>query len=87
VSDLAAGTRIERAVRSRLARAFAVDEARLAPETSLRDDLGADSIALVEALAALEEELDVELPETEAFLAGLQTVRDVVAAFEREAAP
>ena len=52
-----------------------LDEVTL--ETSFEDDLGADSVDLVEVVMAMEEEFDVgEIDEED--LAGLKTVRDCV---------
>ena len=52
-----------------------LDEVTL--ETSFEDDLGADSVDLVELVMAMEEEFDVgEIDEED--LAGLKTVRDCV---------
>ena len=56
---------------------FAVDEESVTMETSYEDDLGADSVDLVELVMALEEEFDVgEIPEED--LAGMKTVGDTV---------
>jgi acyl carrier protein len=40
-----------------------VDEAKVTPEASFIDDLGADSLDTVELVMAFEEEFDVEIPE------------------------
>jgi acyl carrier protein len=69
-------------VRGALANAFGGDPATLPDHAVLRDDLGADSLAIAEVLAALERELGVELPDSNEFMARLQTVGDVVQAFE-----
>lgn len=69
-------------VRSALASAFTADGAALHADISLRDDLGADSLAIVEVLAGLERDLAVELPDSDEFLANLRTVGDMVRAFE-----
>ncbi len=56
---------------------FAVDADEITMETSFEDDLGADSVDLVELIMAMEEEFDVgEVGEEE--LAGLKTVGDCV---------
>ena len=47
------------------------------PEASLTDDLGADSLAAVELIMALEEAADIHIEEEEA--ANLKTVSDIVA--------
>jgi acyl carrier protein len=69
-------------VRAALAEAFAVEEDRLTPETSLYDDMGADSLAVMELLSALEDDLGIELPESHEFALGIRTVGDLVEAFE-----
>ena len=45
-------------------------------ETSFIDDLGADSLDIVELIMALEEEFDLQIPDSEA--EKITTVRDVV---------
>lgn len=52
-----------------------VKEDDIKPESSFVDDLGADSLDTVELVMALEEELDVEIPDDEA--AKLNTVESV----------
>ena len=47
------------------------------PEASLADDLGADSLAAVELIMALEEAADIHIEDTEA--AELKTVGDIIA--------
>ena len=51
---------------------LSVDESKVVPEASFGDDLDADSLDLVELVMALEEEFDVEVPESE--LDGVKTV-------------
>jgi acyl carrier protein len=53
-----------------------VDAAKVTPEASFANDLGADSLDVVELVMALEEEFTVEIPDEEA--EKLQTVQDVV---------
>jgi acyl carrier protein len=45
---------------------LSVDENEIKPETSFTDDLGADSLDLVELIMALEEEFDLEISDEEA---------------------
>ena len=52
------------------------DEERITMETTFIDDLGADSLDVVELIIALEEEFGMEIPETEA--EKIVTVGDVV---------
>ena len=53
-----------------------VEEASVAGESSFIDDLGADSLDIVELIMALEEEFDLEIPDSEA--EKVVTVNDVV---------
>ena len=56
---------------------FAMEPAEVTMDTSFEEDLGADSVDLVELVMAMEEEFDVgEIDEED--LAGLKTVRDCV---------
>ncbi len=43
-----------------------VEEDEVAMESSFIDDLGADSLDIVELIMALEEEFDIEIPDSEA---------------------
>ena len=53
-----------------------VDESEVKPEASFIDDLGADSLDIVELIMALEEEFDLEIPDKEA--EKITTVGDAV---------
>lgn len=56
---------------------FAMEPAEVTMETSFEEDLGADSVDLVELVMAMEEEFDVgEIDEED--LTGLKTVGDCV---------
>ena len=64
-------------LRELIAEQFTVDAATIQRDTAFFDDLGADSLDIVELTMALEEEFDlVELPEED--LRKLVTVGDVV---------
>lgn len=52
------------------------DEDKVTMDTTFIDDLGADSLDVVELIIALEEEFGIEIPETEA--EKVVTVKDVV---------
>ena len=63
--------------RDLVAEQFAMDPAEITMETSFEEDLGADSVDLVELVMAMEEEFDMgEAGEDE--LTGLKTVGDAV---------
>lgn len=53
-----------------------VDEKAVTMNTSFIDDLGADSLDVVELIMALEEAFDMEIPDTEA--EKIVTVKDAV---------
>lgn len=53
-----------------------VEEDDIAMESSFIDDLGADSLDIVELIMALEEEFDIEIPDSEA--EKITTVGDAV---------
>ena len=60
-----------------IAEQFAIDADEISMESSFVDDLGADSVDLVELVMALEEEFDIgEIDEED--LAALKTVGDCV---------
>ena len=53
-----------------------VDEAKVTPEASFIDDLGADSLDTVELVMAFEEEFGIEIPDDAA--EKIQTVGDAI---------
>ena len=55
---------------------LAVEDDAIKMETSFIDDLGADSLDIVELIMALEEEFDLQIPDSEA--EKIMTVGDVV---------
>jgi acyl carrier protein len=52
-----------------------VDPEKVKPEASFIDDLGADSLDIVELVMTMEEEFDIEIPDEDA--EKLKTVNDV----------
>ena len=53
-----------------------VSEEEVTPEASFIDDLGADSLDIVELVMAMEETFDVEIPDEEAD--NIRTVQDAI---------
>jgi len=53
-----------------------VTKDELAPGASFIDDLGADSLDIVELVMAMEEEFDIEIPDDDA--EKIQTIGDVI---------
>ena len=54
-----------------------VDISDVVPEATLIDDLGADSLAIVELIMTMEEEFDIEVPDED--VEKLATVKDAIA--------
>ena len=49
-----------------IARQLGIEETDISAQSSVVEDLGADSLDVVELVMALEEEFDLEIPDTEA---------------------
>jgi acyl carrier protein len=64
-------------VRRVLVDGLSADESTVTLETSLSDDLGADSLDAAELIMSLEDEFDIEIAPAEA--EGFKTVNDIVA--------
>lgn len=69
--------KIEDKVKKLIAEKLNVDISDVVPEASLIDDLGADSLAIVELIMTMEEEFDIEIPDEDA--EKLATVKEAVA--------
>lgn len=54
-----------------------VSRQEIAPEASFMDDLGADSLDIVELVMAMEEAFDIEIPDDDA--AKIEKIQDAVA--------
>jgi len=67
---------IQQRVNDILAEQLGVETGILTPEANLVDDLGADSLDVVELVMALEEEFAVEIPDEE--VENIRTIRDVI---------
>lgn len=63
-------------VRSILVDQLDVDEDSITLESSIADDLGADSLDVVDMVMSLEEEFDVEIPDED--IESMKTVGDIV---------
>ena len=60
-----------------------VEEEKVTMEASIVDDLGADSLDLVDMVMSLEEEFDVEIPDYQ--VENIKTVGDIVKYIEDNA--
>ena len=63
-------------MKSMIAQQLGLDENTITPDTSFKEDLGADSLDLFELVMNLEEEYAIEIPSEE--LADLNKVSDVI---------
>ena len=64
-------------VKKLVAEELNVDESEVTPEATFQDDLGADSLALVELIMAIEEKFEIEnIPDEDA--EQIKTVQDAV---------
>jgi len=57
---------IESRVKNIIAEKLSVEQDEIVPEASFVDDLGADSLDLVELIMSIEEEFDVEISDEDA---------------------
>ena len=63
-------------VKAILADQFDAEEDSITKETTIQDDQGADSLDVVDLLMTIEDEFEVEVPDTE--IENLKTVGDLV---------
>jgi acyl carrier protein len=70
-------------VRTRVAQQLGVEEETIAAESSFVEDLGADSLDVVELVMALEDEFKIEIPDDQA--EKIVTVGDAVKFIEAHA--
>ena len=67
---------IEDKVRTIIVDQLGIQEDDVKPEASFIDDLGADSLDIVELVMAMEEEFEIEIPDEEA--ENIKTVEDAI---------
>ena len=70
-------------VRDILVEQLDVEEEKVTMEASISDDLGADSLDVVDLVMSLEEEFDVEIPDDQ--VENIKTVGDIVRYIEDKA--
>ncbi len=67
---------VEDRIREIIVDQLGVSAAQVVPEASFIDDLGADSLDIVELVMALEETFDLEIPDDDA--EKIQTIQDAI---------
>lgn len=67
-------------VKAILAEQFDVEEDKITAETDLQEDLGADSLDVVDLLMSIEDEFEIEVPDEE--VENLKTVGALVSYIE-----
>lgn len=68
---------LEERVTSLIVEQLGVSQEEAIPKASFIDDLGADSLDIVELVMSLEEEFDIEIPDDDA--EKIQTIGDAIA--------
>lgn len=68
-------------VKAILSDQFDAEEETITAETSIQDDLGADSLDVVDLLMTIEDEFEVEVPDSE--IENIKTVGDLVGYIEQ----
>lgn len=63
-------------VKAILSEQFDVEEEKITAETNIADDLGADSLDVVDLLMSIEDEFEIEIPDNE--VENLKTVGELV---------
>jgi acyl carrier protein len=71
----AGGDEMRDRIRTLVADQLGLDIAEVAPTATILDDLGADSLDVVELVMSLEDTFDIEVPDEE--VEGMRTVADI----------
>lgn len=66
-------------VKAVIAKQLRIDASEIADDAAIVEDLGADSLDIVEMLMTLEDEMDIIIPDD---AAGIKTVKDIAAFIE-----
>ena len=72
---------VEEKLKQIIVEQLGVDEAEVTPSASFVDDLGADSLDIVELVMAFEEAFEIEIPDEDA--EKIKTVKDAIEYIEK----
>ena len=75
---------VEQRVKEIICEQLGVSEDQVTPQASFIEDLGADSLDIVELVMAMEEEFDIEIPDEDA--EKIQTIGDAISYVRERAA-
>ena len=75
VSEELVDSALAERIRDLVAEQLGVDPSELSPDKNILEDLGADSLDVVEMVMAIEEKFDIEIPDEDA--EAIRTVGDV----------
>jgi acyl carrier protein len=67
---------VEKKIISIIAEQLGVNEGEINPDAALIEDMGADSLDIVELVMAMEEEFEMEIPDEDA--EKISTVQDII---------
>jgi acyl carrier protein len=73
--------KLKERIKEIIAEELMAEKEAVTDDAHLREDLGADSLDLVELLMRFEDEFDIQIPEEEA--EGIKTVGDIIKKFEK----
>lgn len=77
MGELLVDSKLSERIRGLVAEQLGVDVSELRPDANILEDLGADSLDVVEMVMAIEEEFDIEISDEDA--EAIRTVGDVEA--------
>ena len=78
-----ADSALEERIRKLVAEQLGIDRLKVTPQASILDDLGADSLDVVELVMSIEESFDIEIPD--AAIEGMRTIGDLGAYVAQQA--
>ena len=70
------GIDIKKTVKHIIAKHLSIEEKKIKDSSNLSDDLGADSLDIVELIMAIETEFDIEIPDQ--IIENTKTVEDII---------